>query len=99
MLEGKHRLSLLEYLEFYKQLTRIKAENEIFKTGDFFSREENGSFIAERRLGENKITVIANNSDTVYEILKGNRKILFSQNTDMFGDFININKNGFVLLK
>ena len=86
-------------LEFYKQLAKIKSENEIFKTGDFFSYEKNGSFIAERHLGKNKITIIANNSDNVYETQKGKRKILFSQNTDVFGDFININKNGFILLK
>lgn len=87
-------------LEFYKQLAKCKNSLAPLRTGDFRVTFCDGHiFQATRTAGSQQVILVTNTGHTPYIFEMGGMQVLFSQNTDFFGEDIVMRRNSFLLLK
>ncbi len=86
-----------ELLEYYKKLSGIKNKYAPLKTGYINAYDDNGAFVFERFIGDDKLKGVANAGDEVY--FEDVNEVIISQNCEVTETGLKVCKNGFALFK
>ncbi len=88
-----------DILAFYKEIAKIKNETEELKTGEIIFEFANKKTLVFKRFSNNKTYTLIASCDNKPFCYKTNKKIVFSNNTNIEDGKITVFKNGFAIIE